>query len=61
VDRHGLQDLTQEEMEEAINAWIEIEDDEDIQKAEMEEVIERLEQFTEEGVELEEEEEDPMH
>jgi hypothetical protein len=47
---HGLsgsfvnEDLTQEEMEEAIYTSIGIEDDEDIQKAEMEEEIERLEQ-----------------
>jgi hypothetical protein len=42
---HGLsgsfvnEDLAQEEMEEAINTWIEIEDDEDVQNAEMEEEI----------------------
>jgi hypothetical protein len=46
-------------MEEAINTWIKIEDDEDIQKAEMEDEIERLEQSTEEDVQPEEEEEDP--
>jgi hypothetical protein len=35
-------------MEETINSWIEIEDAEDIQNAEMEEEMKRLEQSTEE-------------
>jgi hypothetical protein len=52
--------VIQEKMEEAINTWIEIEDDEDIQNAEMEEEMKRLEQSTVEHVEPEEEEEDPM-
>ncbi len=65
---HGLsgsfvngEDLTQEEMEEAINTWIEIEDDEDIQNAEMEEEMKKLEQSSEEDEEdVEPEEDDPM-
>jgi hypothetical protein len=56
------EDLTQEEMEEAINTWIEIEDDEDedIQNSEMEEEMKKLEQSSEEDEEdVEPEEEDP--
>ncbi len=63
---HGLsgsfvnEDLTQEETEEAINNWIEIEDDEDIQNAEMEEEMKRLEQSSKEDEkDVEPEEEDP--
>ena len=52
------EDLTQEEMEEAINTWIEIEDDEDIQNAEMEEEMKKLEQVSEEDEEDAEPEEE---
>ncbi len=64
---HGLsgsfvnEDLTQVKMKEAINTWIEIEDDEDIQNAEMEEEMKKLEQSSKEDEEdFEPEEDDPM-
>jgi hypothetical protein len=46
------EDLNQEEMEEAINTWIEIEDDEDIQNAEMEKEMKKLEQSSEEDLRM---------
>jgi hypothetical protein len=64
---HGLsgsfvnEDLAQEErLEEAIHTWIEIEDDEDIHNAEVEDKMKILEHSIEENIEPEEEEEDPM-
>jgi hypothetical protein len=48
-------------MEEAINTWIVIEDEEDIHNAELEEEMKKLDQSSEEDEEdVESEEEDPM-